>query len=1037
MTFSSANDAAWKPVKIGAGGWITSIDVAPDGTMVARTDTYGAYLWTGTAWKQLATVSSMPSNVFFSAGVFDIRIAPSNSKIMYMEMNDGLYKTVDKGGTWTKTAFPVISDNVFQSRTEGQRIAIDPTNPNVVFAGTPKDGLWVSRDGGGSWDKITAVPAGTNTNAPGLSGIVMKGSTIYVGTAGSGVYSSTDGGYNWKAIGGPADVTNAALSPDGSYYATGGGSLWKYANGGWTKLVDGSVHAVAIDPFNPARIVVTNGGGSLNLSTNAGAAWSGWNHGNQLESSNDIPWLETAELYMSSGNLLFDPLTPGKLWQSAGTGVWTTQLPSDLLWNTPVVWNSKSAGIEQLVANEVLAPAGGNPVFASWDRAFFESADLDSYATKYSGGTFSAGWSIDYASSSPNFIVGISDWWGSDHSGYSADGGRTWQKFAALPSWALNSVGGSIAASTPNNIIWAPSGNNAPAYTLDGGKTWATITIPGKSDWSQLHQAYYLDRTTITADRVLPNTFYLFDSASGVYRTTDGGVNWTKMFSGQPAAWSYWHAKIEAVPGKAGELFFTSGPQGGGPTDLISLMHSKDGGATWQAVPGVQAGTFGYGAPAVAGGPATVYMVGKVNNVYGIWYSTDGAGTWTQIGQRPMGSLDAIRTISGDMDQFGKVYVGFGGSGYAYLDFANAQPTTPVAEPKPAPTQTIVIADALDEVGGATIVGHGALINDSTPTLRGSISAPLATGQTIAVYLDGKKIGVASVSNGSWTFTDPGAPEGRHDYTAQVEDAAGNKGALSAAFSLIIDTVAPGQQPAITSALDDFGSLTGSLASGATTDDSSPLLQGSLTASLGADEKLAIYRDGVKIGQATVSGTQWTYADSNVAAGSRIYTASVEDAAGNAGQTSFGFALSVQALSVLNGSAGNDVLTGTSRADIISGVPATGTRIGKGTIDVLTGNGGADLFILGDSRGRFYDDARGSSSGTSDYARITDFGADDKLQLKGSAAEYFQAWRTIDGRSGTAVYHDSNGNGVLDSRDELIVLVQNYGTIDLTGMVFI
>ena len=45
---------------------------------------------------------------------------------------------------------------------------------------------------------------------------------------------------------------------------------------------------------------------------------------------------------------------------------------------------------------------------------------------------------------------------------------------------------------------------------------------------------------------------------------------------------------------------------------------------------------------------------------------------WTQIGRYPMGNLDTITTISGDMDEYGKVYVGFGGSGYAYLKFDTA-----------------------------------------------------------------------------------------------------------------------------------------------------------------------------------------------------------------------------------------------------------------------------------------------------------------------------------------------------------------------------
>ena len=662
-------DSAWNPVKIGAGGFITGIDTASDGTMVARTDTYGAYLWNGTKWTQLVTTNSMPSNLSFTTGVYEIKVSASNSDIFYMEMEDGIYKTTNKGQSWVKTSFPNASNPNGHYRGDGQKMAIDPTNPDIVFAGTQKNGLWVTRDGGTTWQKIDAVPQGTNTADPALTGIVIKGATVYVGTAGSGVYASADGGYTWKAIGGPADVSYAVIATDGSYYASGqtDTALWKYTNGSWTKPIASDVHAIAIDPFNPGHIVATNSGGIITESKDSGATWTGWWWANHLESGGDVPWLQNSGQYMSSGGLVFDPLVPGKLWQSAGVGVWESQLPSALQGNAVVTWHSQSMGIEQLVANQVLAPAGDNPIFASWDRPFFSMSNLDSYASSYSGGQFSMGWSIDYASTNPKFIVGISDWWGTENSGFSTDGGQTWQKFAGLPSFATHEIGGSIAASSPTNIIWAPTSGNAPAYTLDGGATWQTINIPGKTDWGAFHWAYYLDRTTITADRVLPNTFYLYDVASGVYRTADGGVTWAKVFSGEVASFSGFNAKIEAVPGSAGELFFTSGPQSG---DLGAFMHSKDGGATWQAVNGVQVSTFGYGAPATPDGPATVCIVGYVNGKYGVWYSADDALTWAQIGDHPMGSLDTIKTISGDMNHFGKVYVGFTGSGYAYVDFS-------------------------------------------------------------------------------------------------------------------------------------------------------------------------------------------------------------------------------------------------------------------------------------------------------------------------------------------------------------------------------
>lgn len=124
------------------------------------------------------------------------------------------------------------------------------------------------------------------------------------------------------------------------------------------------------------------------------------------------------------------------------------------------------------------------------------------------------------------------------------------------------------------------------------------------------------------------------------------------------------------------------------------------------------------------------------------------------------------------------------------------------------------------------------------------------------------------------------------------------------------------------------------------------------------------------------------------------------------------------------GTTASDTLHGTTSADKIWGVPAGGSHVGRGTIDTLSGMGGSDTFVLGDSRGRFYDDGKGRTAGTSDYALIRDFDADDKIQLDGSAANYVQAQTTLNGVSGIGIYYDSNGNGQFDSRDELVGLVQ-------------
>ena len=56
--------------------------------------------------------------------------------------------------------------------------------------------------------------------------------------------------------------------------------------------------------------------------------------------------------------------------------------------------------------------------------------------------------------------------------------------------------------------------------------------------------------------------------------------------------------------------------------------------------------------------------------------------------------------------------------------------------------------------------------------------------------------------------------------------------------------------------------------------------------------------------------------------------------------------------------------------------------MGAGQIDQLTGLEGADVFVLGDKRGVFYNDRIASSLGSGDYAMIRDFRRGvDKLQL--------------------------------------------------------
>jgi len=240
-----------------------------------------------------------------------------------------------------------------------------------------------------------------------------------------------------------------------------------------------------------------------------------------------------------------------------------------------------------------------------------------------------------------------------------------------------------VSSSNPDNIVWEPTFNRSPFYTLDRGRTWTRVVLPGEIlPFTGSHQAPHLARRTLVADRVIGGRFYLLHSGGwgntalkGIWRTDDGGRSWQHIFTGEIAPFSTFAAKLRAVPGKAGHLFFSASVLGtGGDT---RLRRSTDGGASWtvlDAITEVDDIAFGKAAPGMH--YPTLYLSGQINHRYGLWRSLDDARHWQMISAHPMGRLDQVNVIAADLQRFGRIYVGFVGSGWVYGDVGDCKPTT-------------------------------------------------------------------------------------------------------------------------------------------------------------------------------------------------------------------------------------------------------------------------------------------------------------------------------------------------------------------------
>ncbi|KYQ78228.1 MULTISPECIES: Ig-like domain-containing protein [unclassified Enterobacter] len=211
----------------------------------------------------------------------------------------------------------------------------------------------------------------------------------------------------------------------------------------------------------------------------------------------------------------------------------------------------------------------------------------------------------------------------------------------------------------------------------------------------------------------------------------------------------------------------------------------------------------------------------------------------------------------------------------------------------PNPATDILIADDVSPITGN--LQDGDVTDDNKPTFSGKAEA----GSTVNILDGGKVIGSTTVdSTGNWDWT-PGTAlaDGDHAFTTTVTDKAGNTSAPTGVVNITVDTQGSTVALSIDGYHDDVGTNTGLiLGSGTSTDDTSPILQGSWSGDLETTESIRVYQDGILLGLAVLDRANhtWTMAVNGlVNANTYKFTVVAVDAAGNESAPSAEFALTI------------------------------------------------------------------------------------------------------------------------------------------------
>jgi hypothetical protein len=139
----------------------------------------------GVSWNSPDPNAGDPAPFYVSA----LAIDPINTATIYVATGNGILKSTDGDHIWSAIGTGLPNSGV-------SSLAIDASNPSIIYAGTSGDGVFKSTDGGASWNPLNDGLTNLNINSLAID---ASGNSLHAGT-GSGVFD-----YQYSAATNPID----------------------------------------------------------------------------------------------------------------------------------------------------------------------------------------------------------------------------------------------------------------------------------------------------------------------------------------------------------------------------------------------------------------------------------------------------------------------------------------------------------------------------------------------------------------------------------------------------------------------------------------------------------------------------------------------------------------------------------------------------------------------------------------------------------------------------------------------------------------